>query len=117
LTGILDSDAINLTTDVADYSDGYKVKIAATLGTNSVPPAPGMNGICVGTNLSAATTIGDVTTLFEAPNGAYCLTWISAADSSSAWSEQPLASSIKAYWFKPAAWTAMTDEEFLVNLE
>jgi hypothetical protein len=108
LTGTKENDMLDLTEDVAAYSDGYKVKITATLGINSLPPAPGNNGICVGTDL----------TVIEAVNGAYCLTWISAVDdTTTAWSERPLAGSVAAYWFKPAAWTAMTDDEYLLNLE
>lgn len=95
---------LDLTADVLAYSDGYKAKIVATLGVNSIPPAAGNNGICVGTDLTVA----------EAPNGAYCLTWISAADSGSTFSERALASDVAAYWFKPAAWTGMTSDEYLL---
>jgi len=56
-----------LNSDVGQWSDGYSALVEATLGTNSIPTAAGENSICFGTALTAA----------AAPNGAYCLTWVS----------------------------------------
>jgi hypothetical protein len=115
LTGIADTELINLSSDITEYSDGYKAKITATLNANSIPTAVGTYGICVGTELSVATTseTGSVT---EAVNGAYCLVW--TASGSAPFSERTNATDIAGYWMKPAAWTVMaTDNEWLLNLE
>ena len=105
MAGTLTAELDNLSVDVTAYAvDGYKATITAELGTNSLPPNAGTNGVCIGVDMEEELA-------WKAPNGVYCLTWVSAASASdTAFSERPLAVSVAGYFHKTAAWEAFTDK-------